>query len=134
MYLQAPLHGFYDTLAIEIEKGKAIITLECDTKYFHAAGSMHGSVIFKLLDDAAFFAAQSLISDVFVLTYNFNIHFVRPVNSGKLTATGIVKFVSSNAIVAEAHVINETGKEVAFGTGDFMKSKMQLSSIAGYIR
>lgn len=134
MYLHAPLHAFYDTLTIEVENGKAIITLETDIKYFHAAGSIHGSVIFKLLDDAAFFAAQSLVSDVFVLTYNFNIHFVRPVSSGKLTATGIVKFAASNAIVAEARVINENGKEVAFGTGDFMKSKMQLSSIEGYIR
>ena len=132
MYLSAPLHSFYNTLEIDIQHGRADIKLITDEKYFHAGGSMQGSVIFKLLDDAAFFAAQSLVEDVFVLTYNFNIHFVRPVTQGKLIATGTVKVAAANAIVAEAKLFNEAGKEVAFGTGDFMKSKLLLNEIKGY--
>ena len=29
--------------------------------YFHALEAIHGSVYFKILDDAAFFAAQSVV-------------------------------------------------------------------------
>ena len=43
--------------------------------YFHALNAIHGSVYFKMLDDAAFFAAQSVVEDYMLLTANFNISF-----------------------------------------------------------
>ncbi len=46
------------------------------------------SVYFKALDDAAFFAANSVVEDVFVLTTNFNIQLLRTVTEGTLIATG----------------------------------------------
>ena len=58
--------------------------------YHHPLGAVHGSVTFKALDDAAFFAANSLIEDVFVLTTNFNLHFERPVSEGTIHAEGEV--------------------------------------------
>jgi acyl-coenzyme A thioesterase PaaI-like protein len=43
---------------------------------------------FKLLDDAAFFAVNSVVRDVFVLTVSFNIYLTRPVSAGELKASG----------------------------------------------
>ena len=60
--------ALYETINLAVGEERASITLEVSSKYFHAAGAMHGSVYFKLLDDAAFFAAQSLVDDVFILT------------------------------------------------------------------
>jgi len=74
--------AFYETTNMIVAEERAAITLTVASKYFHAAGAMHGSVYFKLLDDAAFFAVQSLVEDAFVLTTTFNIHMLRPVNSG----------------------------------------------------
>lgn len=133
MYLSANLNqNFYDSTTIKINHETAEIGLTIDKKYFHALGAIHGSVYFRLLDDAAFFAVNSIVTDVFVLTTNFNIQLIRPANKGVVTATGRVKFKSKNLFVAESTLINEEGKEIAFGTGNFMKSKVALTPEIGY--
>jgi len=67
-----------------------------------------------------------------VLTTSFNINLIRPVNKGVITAIGKVKFKSRNLYVAESTLYNEDGKEIAFGTGNFSKSKIELSEKIGY--
>ena len=133
MYLHANVNtNIFDTTECSIEHKKATISLVVSEKYFHALGAMHGSVYFKLLDDAAFFAVNSIVEDVFVLTTSFNINITRPVNAGKVTAVGEVRYVSRNLFVAESTLYNEAGKEVAFGTGNFAKSRIELSEEIGY--
>jgi len=78
----------FETTTMIVWEESAVITLNVSPKYFHAAGAMHGSVYFKLLDDASFFSVQSLVEDVFVLTTTFNIHMLRPVNSGVIRSEG----------------------------------------------
>tara|TARA_Y100001954_G_C15718687_1_gene557052 strand:+ start:214 stop:558 length:345 start_codon:yes stop_codon:yes gene_type:complete len=111
---------------------KSEISLQLSEKYFHALKAIHGSVYFKLLDDAAFFAANSIIEDVFVLTTSFSINIVKPVNEGIIKAIGNVRFQSKNLIVAESSLYNAEGKEIAFGTGNFAKSKILLKDTNGY--
>lgn len=133
MYLQANVNTMlFDTTTCKIGEGEAEIGLDISEKYFHALGAMHGAVYFKLLDDACFFALSSLIDDFFLVTTSFNINFVRPVNSGLVKAVGKVKYKSKQVFVAESILYNEAGKEVAFGTGNFTKSKIMLSEDIGY--
>ena len=133
MYLSANINTMiFDTTTIIISEKTAEIGLTISEKYFHALGAIHGSVYFKLLDDAAFFAVNSIVEDAFVLTTSFNINLVRPVTKGKLRSVGTVRFQSPNLYVAESRLYNEEGKEVAFGTGNFAKSKIQLSDVIGY--
>ncbi len=133
MYLNARFNkDIYDTTTCKIGLETAEISLTISDKYFHALGAIHGSVYFKLLDDAAFFAVNSIVKDVFVLTTNFNINLIRPANQGMITAIGKVKFKSKNLFVAESSLYNEQGKEIAFGTGNFVKSKIELSEDIGY--
>lgn len=120
IYLQANINSqLYDTTTCSISEGAAEIGLRISEKYFHALGAIHGSVYFKLLDDAAFFAVNSIVPDVFVLTTTFHIHILRPANKGLIKAIGKVKFKSRAWFVAEAVLYNEAGKEIAFGAGDF---------------
>ena len=126
MYLQANVNAKYTTTKARISKGKSIISIILKTNTF-TLGAIHGSVYFKLLDDACFFAVNSLIEDAFVLTTSFNIHITKPVSSGKIEAIGKVRFKSKNLFTAEATLYNENGDEVAFGTGDFAKSKIALT-------
>ena len=134
MYLKAaPINRVhFPSTQLSIQKASATVSLEVHPDYFHALGAMHGSVYFKLLDDAAFFAVNSIVQDAFVLTTNFNINIVRPINKGIIKAVGSVKFVSRNLWIAESSMIDENGKEIAFGTGHFAKSRVELTEEIGY--
>ena len=134
MYLQANINTMiFDTTTCSISQKKSEISLNITEKYFHALSAIHGSVYFKLLDDAAFFAASSVVEDVFVLTTSFTINITRPVSQGTVKAIGNVRFESNNLIVAESSLYNSEGKEIAFGTGNFAKSKILLKDTEGYV-
>lgn len=133
MYLKARFNqNLYETTTINISEKKAVITMDAHEKYFHAMGAIHGSVYFKLLDDAAFFAVNSVVEDVFVLTTNFNINIVRPVNHGKMRSIGKIKSTSKRLYIAESEMYDEKDRLVAFGLGHFMKSRTLLEDIPGY--
>lgn len=133
MYLGARVNQFhYPSTKVEIGEGTATIHLTLGPDYHHALGGVHGSIYFKLLDDAAFFAASSLVQDVFVLTQSFQLSFLRPISEGKVKSTGKVRVASANIIIAESTLWNEQGKEIAFGSGNFMRSKAPLSEEIGY--
>ena len=133
MYLQANINTrVFDSTTCKISQERAEISLNISEKYYHALGAIHGAVYFKLLADAAFFAVSSIVKDVFVLTSSFNINLIRPVKDGLIKSIGKVKFRSKNLFVAESTLFNEAGKEIAFGTGNFARSKILLSEKIGY--
>lgn len=133
MYLDSNVNKIsYPSIEMHIEEGKATLTYDTDPNFFHGLMALHGSVYFKLLDDVAFFAVNSIVEDAFVLTTSFNIHFLRPITKGKLTSIGTLKSKSKNIFVAEARLFNEAGKEVGFGSGTFAKSKIALTPEIGY--
>ncbi len=133
MYLQTNVNTMiFDTTSCKISHEVAEIGLEISEKYFHALGAIHGSVYFKLLDDAAFFAVNSIVQDVFVLTTSFQINLIRPANCGLLKSVGKLRYKSKGLYIAESTLYNAEGKEIAFGTGSFSKSKIPLSEKIGY--
>ena len=132
LYASAPINGLFAS-RIEIpEEGRARIRFDIDESLYHGAGAAHGTVYFKMLDDAAFYAANSMVTDRFLLTTGFNLHFTRPVRSGKVVAEG--RWISGRrrVFVAEAHLVDESGEEIGRGTGTFMRSRIALSSLPGY--
>ena len=100
---------------------------------YHAAGAVHGSAYFKLLDDASFFAASSLVEDVFVLTVSFNLYLVRPVTAGELRAEGRVVTRTGRLLFTEAILRDASGVELARGSGVFTLSKTALTPAIGYL-
>src|SRR3989337_3588819 len=75
LYRSAPIHGQYRSELKIVGPGRSEIRFKVEETSFHAAGAAHGTIYFKMLDDAAFYAANSLISDRFLLTTAFNLHF-----------------------------------------------------------
>jgi len=133
MYLEgANINSFFEP-EIHIDEGRAEIRIDVSPRFFHAAGAVHGAVYFKAMDDAAFFAANSLVDDVFVLTTGFNIHLLRPVTEGTLIAKGTVVSATRSLLIADAVLEDDTGRLVGKGTGSFMKSTMQLVDVPGYV-
>jgi len=133
MYLSAPVNNLlYNGITIIISDQKAELTLRIEEKFFHAANAIHGSVYFKMLDDAAFFAVNSIVKDVFVYTVSFNVQLLRPVSSGIIKSIGELKFKSSNLFIADSTLLDENNKLVGRGSGNFMKSKIDLTQEIGY--
>lgn len=133
MYLQAPVNRFYRP-TVEISEGACRITVEVREAFFHAAGAVHGSVLFKLLDDSAFFAANSLDSEHFVLTDGFSSWFLRPVAGGTMTAHGRVAHAGRSRFLADSVVTDAEGRELARGSGSFARGRVSLAPDVGYHR
>ncbi len=131
MYASAPINAFFAP-ALTVSDGRAEVTISVRPDFFHAAHAVHGSVYFKALDDAAFFAANSVIHAVFVLTVSFNIVLLSPVTRGTLVATGQLVHRSGNLLVAEALLNDDRDRTVARGSGTFMHSKIPLGPAVGY--
>src|SRR5579863_8614293 len=131
MYLGAPINRLY-LPTLRIGEGEAEISIPVAPTFFHAAGALHGSVYFKLLDDACFFAVSSLVEDVFVLTTSFTTYLTRPVTEGRLTARGRVVHAGKGLLLAEAVVTGADGKDVGRGNGAFAKSRIPLTAEIGY--
>ena len=131
MYLSAPLNDFFRP-TIEVERGRAVITNPIRRELFHAAGAVHGSVYFKVLDDASWFAVNSLVTDVFVLTTAFTTYLTRPVTSGTLTAIGEVVNEGRTQWLAESVVYDDEDQEVGRGSGTFVRSRSPLTPEIGY--
>ncbi|WP_448583003.1 PaaI family thioesterase [Thermaurantiacus sp.] len=112
--------------------GHAEIRFEVNEAHYHAAGAAHGSVYFKMLDDAAFYAANSMVPDVFMLTTQFNLFLTRRVTAGPLLAVGQWVSGARRVLIAESRLLNADGEEVARGQGTFMRSKIPLASLPGY--
>jgi len=131
MYMAAPINEFYKP-AIRISRGLTEITVNVEPRFFHAANAIHGSVYFKMLDDAAFFAVSSLVEDTFVLTSTFNLYLLAPVSAGVIRSEGRVVRGGGSSFLAEAVLFNGRNEEIARGSGMFVKSKVKLAPELGY--
>ena len=132
MYHAAPINEFFQPKLHISEAGMAELRFAIRPDFHHAAHAAHGAVYFKALDDATFFAANSLVDDVFVLTVSFNLYLTRPVSEGEVVARGRVVSRSRRLYVAEGVLEDDRGRELARGSGAFMPSTISLSGLATY--
>ena len=132
LYGSAPINRHFQSSLIITGPGRSKIGFTVDESSFHAAGAAHGTLYFKMLDDAAFYAANSLISDRFLLTTAFNLHFTKPMRDGEAVAEG--RWISGRrrVLVAEARILDSEGEECARGTGTFLRSHIALTDLPGY--
>jgi len=131
MYLSAPINKLY-LPEIVITEGEARIGIELREDFHHAAGAVHGSVYFKMLDDAAYFAVSSLEPEFFVLTASFTTYLIRPVSSGVMRSEGRVISRTRSQFIAESVAYDGRGRELARGSGIFVKGRLRLKDAADY--
>lgn len=132
LYASAPIN---ETFASRLEitgKGACRIHFDVTPQVYHAAGAAHGTVYFKMLDDAAFYSANTLSTDFFLLTTSFNMNFTKPVRAGPVVAEGRWVSGKRRVFVAESRLIDLEGDEIGRGTGTFMRSRIALSGLPGY--
>ena len=132
LYAAAPINRLFESRLDIPEPGVARISFDLDERHFHAAGAVHGTSYFKMLDDAAFYAANSLVTDRFLLTTAFNLLFTKPLKAGPVIAEGRWASGRRRVFVADARLIDADGEEAARGTGTFMRSQIPLGDLPGY--
>jgi uncharacterized protein (TIGR00369 family) len=131
LYHAAPITQWYGA-RIEISDGEAIVRIPVRPEFMHAAAAVHGSVYFRALDDAAFFAANSRVTEVLTLTVSFTVHFTAPVRGGVMSARGRVLHEGGKLLVAESELRDEDGALLAVGSGTFSRSRIPLNANVGY--
>lgn len=131
LFENAPVSRLYGARAI-VREGSATVTFRARPEFMHAAGGLHGSAYFRVLDDAAFFAANSREHDYLLATLQFNVQFLRPCRGGTLTATGTLTHQSGRIFFAQAELRDEQDQLLATGAGIFTRSGVPLSGEIGY--
>lgn len=132
LYAAAPVNTLFASRLEIPAEGRSRLIFTIDPNVYHAAGAAHGTVYFKMLDDAAFYAANTLVTDRFLLTTSFNLHFTKPVRGGEVVAEGCWISGRKRVLVAEARLVDAEGDEIGRGTGTFMRSRIALSGLSGY--
>jgi uncharacterized protein (TIGR00369 family) len=131
LYASAPITKWFGA-TIAVGDGLADVRLAVRPEFHHAANAVHGSVYFRALDDAAFFAVNSRVPDVFVLTVSFTVNLVRPIVDGEMRAAGRIVHGGGRLFVAESTLVDETGQLLAQGSGVFTRSSIALTPAVGY--
>ena len=129
MYLSAPINQFYRP---RIVISKEQVEIDIDQRIFHAAGTVHGSVYFKLLDDAAGLAANVLEREVFAVTASFTTHMTRPVSGPLMRSVGRVVDQTRSQFLVESIVYDHNQRSVGRGNGVFMRGSVRLADSWGY--
>ena len=137
MYRYAPVNADDQYHSrVRLNRGVAEVKAPTKVQHCHAAYALHGSTYFKMLDDAAFFAACSMNKEYFTVTTSFTTYITRAVEPSKvpfLRAVGKVTSATTSLIVAESVVMQDDGTEVGRGSGTFMRHpKFQLSTMPLY--
>jgi uncharacterized protein (TIGR00369 family) len=132
LYAAAPINRLFESRLEIPSPGVARIRFTIDERHYHAGGAAHGTSYFKMLDDAAFYAANSLVTDRFLLTTAFNLLFTRPLRAGPVIAEGRWISGQRRVFVSDARLIDADGEEAARGTGTFMRSRIALAALPGY--
>ena len=130
-YHAAKINEFYEP-DIEVTEGSCTLTLAIDERFFHSLGAAHGSVYFKMLDDAAFFACMSLETEFVILTNSFTTYLTRPISEGSMTAVGKVLNQSKTQFIAESVVYDDQQREIGRGNGIFARTQTTLDLLDGY--
>lgn len=132
LYHGAPINQFFAP-SLRVSDGEAEIRVAVRDEFMHAAEAVHGSVYFKMLDDAAFFAVNSRVHDVLVLTASFNLYLLRPIATGSLRAVGRSVHSTTRTHLGEAELFDEDERLIARGSGSFTNSRIALTPEIGYI-
>lgn len=122
----------YAGARVRVKKGEAHIFLPVRKELYHAADAMHGALYFLAMDNAAFFAANSLVKDVFVLTTSFTTYITRPVSEGVVKSIGRVVNQNRTQFICESVLYDSHDREIARATGIFVRSKIPLTAEIGY--
>lgn len=107
---------------IDIDYGKATLSLAMRDELRQVHGLMHGGAIASLIDTATGFTVASILDkDEKAATIDLTLHYLRPVTEGTLTCTAELVRDGKRFITLSAEAKNEQGKLVATALSTYTK-------------
>jgi uncharacterized protein (TIGR00369 family) len=118
---------------ITIEKaGTARVAIPFNGDLTQNSDFLHAALLFEVGDTAGFMAANSMEETYSVLTIDYHINLMRPVQKEGIYAIGEVVNAGKTLYVARSNIYTDSGKLVAAGQGTYMVTKILLSDLDGY--
>jgi len=106
----------------ELKTGEATLHLTVRDELTQNQGVMHGGAVASLIDTASAFAVVTQLEpDERVTTTDLTIHYLRPIVSGRLSATARIVRGGRRLFVLSIEVINDQQKLVATAITTYIK-------------
>ena len=106
----------------EMKPGEAILHLEVREELRQNQGVMHGGAVASLIDTASAFAVVTQLEpNERVTTTDLTIHYLRPVNKGRLTATARTVRAGRRLFVLSVEVTDDQEKLIATAVTTYIK-------------
>ena len=123
---ERPGHGAFalrDFLGMDLEhgdSGRCTARLEAGDAHRNPHGTVHGAVLFAMVDTAMGGATMSVLDEgLLCASIDVHLRFLKPVFGGTLEADAEVVRAGKRVVHLEARVRDGDGEAVAMGTGAF---------------
>lgn len=114
MDFPAPIAQLIGFVLTEVAPGRAVIELEAGPQHANPMGTLHGGVLCDVADAAMGMAyAAGLGPGETFTTLELKINFLKPVRTGKLTATGRVVKAGHTVGLVECDIVDDQDRLVA---------------------
>ena len=135
-------HGPYFRLlsmrVCDIGKGFATVEMNVRNKHLNPFGGVHGGVYSSLIDTAAYWAVYGDVEeDAGLISLDVSVDHLAPVKEGSLVVEGKRLKAGKRICMAEAVILDGSGKTLAHGTSKQMvlpglQTIAQAASAMGY--
>ncbi len=100
-----------------LERGFSRVACQVEQQHLNHIGIVHGGLSFTLMDTAAGQAGLTLCGeDRTVVTQCADIHFLRPVRSGRICAEGRIFKEGRQTALAKVELLDQQGNCCVYGT------------------
>lgn len=117
-----PVFPLRDMLGFAITQGDGtgVATLEIDERHINPHGTVHGGVMFVMLDTAMGAATMSVVPDGnWCATLDIHTRYLSPCFGGRITATATVRKAGRRVVHLDAVVAGDDGREYVAASGVF---------------
>lgn len=118
---QGPYFRLLSMKVRELGKGYARVDINLEEKHLNPFGGIHGGVYSSLIDTAAYWAVYCDVEEnVGLISLDINVNNLAPIKSGYLSVEGKRIKAGRSICIAEAAIIDQQGKYLAYGTSKQM--------------
>ncbi|MEM1671587.1 MAG: PaaI family thioesterase [Archaeoglobaceae archaeon] len=114
---------WYRLISMEIKRGEneILVEIQIEEKHLQALGMVHGGAIASILDSAIGLNINKELIEKgkLAITSQLNVHYLKPVSRGKITAKAKPLFIGSKVAVGYGELKDENGETIAVATSTF---------------
>lgn len=115
-----PLADFLGMVIEETKRGSATARIEVGAKHLNPHGSVHGAVMFAMVDTAMGAATLSILdANQLCASIDAQLRFCKAAFSGELVATATVVQEGRRVIQLQAEIRDSHGELIALASGSF---------------